>query len=140
MTCLDIDVRIRLLILFEYCKRDYGKSCNPQMHFYVIPELRDTDNDIIKTNAIYLIDKNFVRGGVDDDGSQTFPWIRRITNSGMALLEQLIDESKKNIPEMHDELKDDSGNEGRIASFIDYCLKSETFSYRVLDVAKNIFP
>ena len=54
----ETDVEIRTILLFEYCKRAYGQSDNPEMHFYVIPELRDIDNEIIKANAIHLIDEN----------------------------------------------------------------------------------
>lgn len=132
-----MDTRIMLVILFEYCKRSFGKSDNPEMHFYVIPELRDTDNEMIKKNAVRLIDGNLVRGGLDDDGSQTFPWIRRITPTGMELVEKLASESETNVPELHDKLKGMVENRDKILSFITYCLRTDDFPIGVLEIAKN---
>ena len=140
MTDIKTDAQIRLIILFEYCKRSFGKSDNPEMHFYVIPELRDTDNEIIKMNAVHLIDENLVRGGVDDDGSQTFPWIRKITPAGMQLVERLVGESKSNIPELHDELKDKTKTQDKVLGFIAYCLRTDDFPTKVLEIAKNTLP
>ncbi|QMU55127.1 MAG: hypothetical protein GKS07_09705 [Nitrosopumilus sp.] len=140
MTDNKTDAKIRLIILFEYCKRSFGKSDNPEMHFYVIPELHDTDNKIIKINAIHLMDENLVRGGVDDDGTQTFPWIRKITHAGMELVERLINESELSMPELHDELKYKAETKDRILGFIGYCLKTDDFPTKVLGIAKNIMP
>ena len=133
----ETNAKIRSMILFEYCKRAYDKSDNPEMHFYVIPELRGTDNEVIKTNAVHLIDENLVRGGVDDDGSQTFPWIRRITPMGMKLVERMVGESESNIPVLHDELKDKADIQDRILCFIDHCLRSDIFPTAVLNIAKR---
>lgn len=108
------------------------------MHFYVIPELCDMDNEIIKANAVHLIDENLVRGGVDDDGTKTFPWIRRITPTGMQLIQRLADESKSNIPELHDKLKNKEDSMGKTLEFMAYCLGSDEFPAKVLDIAKNI--
>jgi hypothetical protein len=138
MVNIKTDARIRLIILFEYCKRSFGKSDNPEMHFYVIPELHDIDNEIIKTNAVNLIDENLVRGGVDDDGSQTFPWIRKITPTGMGLIERLVSESESNMPELYDELKDKTERRDRILGFITYCLGTDDFPTKVLGIAKNV--
>jgi len=102
----ETDVKIRTILLFEYCKRSYGQSDNPEMHFYVIPELREIDNEIIKANAVYLIAKNLVRGGVDEDASHSFPWITRINPTGMKLVERIVDESESKIPELQGKLKD----------------------------------
>jgi hypothetical protein len=140
MTDIETDVRIKLIILFEYCKRSFGKSDNPEIHFYVIPELHDTDNKIIKTNAIHLIDENLVRGGVDDDGSQTFPWIRKITPAGMELVERLVNESESNMPELYDELKDKTETQDRILGFITYCLRTDDVPTKVLEIAKHVLP
>ena len=133
----EIHAKIRLVILFEYCKRSFGKSDNPEMHFYVIPELRDIDNEIIKTNTVCLIDGNLVRGGLDDDGAQTFPWIRRITPAGMEVVEKLVDESKLIMPELHDELKDKTETRDKILGFISYCLKTDDFPTKVLQITKK---
>jgi len=133
----EIDVWIRMNILFEYCKRSYDRSDNPEMHFYVIPELRDTDNKIIKANAVHLIDQNLVRGGMDDDGSQTFPWIRRITPTGMALIERLVGESESDIPELKDKLEDMTDSQEKALGFIAFCLGSDEFPTSVLHIAKN---
>ncbi len=133
----ETDGMIRVLILFEYCKRSFGKSNNPEMHFYVIPELQDVDNEIIKTNAVHLIDENLVRGGLDDDGSQTFPWIRRITPKGIDIIEKLTNESESLIPELHDELKNKIDPRDKILNFIEYCLKTDNLPSNVLHVAKN---
>ena len=133
-----LDAKIRTLILFEYCKRSYGQSDNPEMHFYVIPELRDTENDIIKVNAVHLIGENFVRGGVDDDGTQTFPWIRRITPTGMELVQRLVDESESNIPELHEKLKGKADPKDKVLEYISYCLSFDEFPLEVLNIAKGI--
>jgi hypothetical protein len=138
MTDTEMNARIRMIILFEYCKRSFGKSDNPEMHFYIIPELRDTDNKIIMTNAVHLIDKNFVRGGVDDDGSQSFPWIRRVTLTGIGLVERLVSESESDIPELQDELKDKTETQDKILGFIAYCLRTDDFPTKVLGIAKNV--
>ena len=138
MPDLELNAKIRTIILFEYCKRSYGQSDNPEMHFYVIPELRDIDNEIIKVNAVHLIDENLVRGGVDDDSSQTFPWIRRITPKGMDLIEQLVCESESNIQELKDELKNKANLNDRVSCLITYCMGSDVFPADVLDIAKKI--
>ena len=108
------------------------------MHFYIIPELRDTDNEIIKTNAIYLIDNNLVRGGIDDDGSHTFPWIRRITSSGIRLMEKLADESSSDVPELQDVQNDKIEKQDMILRFISYCAKTDVLPGKVLEIAKNV--
>ena len=138
MADTEMDAKIRMIILFEYCKRSFGKSDNPEMHFYVIPELRDTDNKIIKTNAVHLIDENLVRGGVDDDGSQSFPWIRRVTLTGIGLVERLVSESESDIPELQDKLKGKTETQDKILGFIAYCLRTDDFPTKVLEIAKNV--
>jgi len=115
---IEIDVKIRILLLFEYCKRDYGKSDNPEMHFYAIPELLNIDNEIIKANAVYLIAENLVRGGVDEDASHSFPWITRINPTGLKLVERIVDESESKMPELQDELKDKTDTQDRVLGFI----------------------
>ena len=84
------NIKIRKIILLEYYSRLHGKSKNPEIHFFNIPELKEIDNEIIAVNAIYLIDENFVRGGVDVEGEQRFPWITRILPKGITFVEQLI--------------------------------------------------
>ena len=138
MLDFELDAKIRTIILFEYCKRSYGQSDNPEMHFYIIPELCNTDNEIIKVNAVHLIDENFVRGGVDDDGRQTFPWIRRITPTGMELIQRLADESESNIPELHEKLKDKADPKDKMLEYISYCQSYDEFPLKVLNIAKDI--
>ena len=84
------NIKIRKIILFEYYSRLHGKSKNPEIHFFNIPELKEVDNEIITANAIYLIDENFVRGGIDVEGEQKFPWITRILPKGITFVKQLI--------------------------------------------------
>ena len=84
------NIKIRKIILLEYYYRLHKKSKNPEMHFFNIPELKEIDNEIITVNAIYLIDENFVRGGVDIEGEQRFPWIARILPKGIAFIEDII--------------------------------------------------
>ena len=132
------DTRIRITILFEYYNRLYKKSENPEMHFYVIPELKDIDNEIIYTNAVYLIDENFVRGGVDIAGTHSFPWITRINSSGIELVEQLVVKSKEKIPELKDELEDESPSQNKVLSFISNYLKNKETQSVVIDLAKEI--
>ena len=81
------DEKIRKTILLEYYKRSKGKSKNTQMHMYNFPELKELNNKDIFDNAKYLIDKNLVRGGIDEEGENLFPWITRLTNSGIKLVE-----------------------------------------------------
>ena len=76
----------------EYYVRLHDTSKNPEMHFFNIPELKEIDNKIIAKNAIYLIDENFVRGGVDVEGDNEFPWITRILAKGIEFVEQLTAE------------------------------------------------
>ena len=134
----ETNVKIRTTLLFEYCKRSYGKSDNPEMHFYKMPELRDTDNEIIKANAVYLIAKNLVRGGVDEDASHSFPWITRINPTGLKLVERIVDESESKIPELQDKLKDKTDTQDRVLGFIAYCFKFKDVPTEILDVAKKI--
>ena len=134
----ETDVGIRTILLFEYCKRSYGQSDNSEMHFYVIPELHNIDNEIIKANAVYLIDENLVRGGVDEDASHSFPWITRINPTGLKLVERIVDESESKIPELQEELRDKMNTQDRVLSFITYCFKFKDVPTDILDVAKKI--
>jgi hypothetical protein len=138
MMSKETDVKIRTILLFEYCKRSYGQSDNPEMHFYTIPELRNIDNGIIKANAVYLIAENLVRGGVDEDTSHSFPWITRINSTGMKLVERIVDESESKIPELQDNLKDKTDTQDRVLGFIAYCFKFKDVPTEILDVAKKI--
>ena len=81
------DEKIRKTILLEYYKRSKGKSKNTQMHMYNFPELKELNNKDIFDNAKYLIDENLVRGGIDEEGKNLFPWITRLTNAGIKLVE-----------------------------------------------------
>ena len=132
------DVNIITILLFEYYKRSCGKSDNSEMHFYGIPELRDIDNQIIKANAIYLIDENLVRGGVDQDASHSFPWITRINSTGVKLVERIVDESESKISELQDELKDKINTQERVLGFITYCFKYDYIPIGILNIAKDI--
>ena len=82
------DQEIKKIILIEYYKRSKGESKNPEMHMYNFPELKETDNKKIFQNAKYLIDENLVRGGIDEEGSNEFPWITKLTVLGMESLEK----------------------------------------------------
>ena len=79
--------QIRKSILLEYHRRSKGISNNPEIHMYNFPELKEIDNKEIYQNAKYLIDENLVRGGIDEEGENLFPWITRLTNSGIKLVE-----------------------------------------------------
>ncbi len=132
------DVNVTSILLFEYYKRSCGQSSNPEMHFYVLPELRDIDNKIIESNATRLIDKNLVRGGVDVGPSHSFPWITRINPIGVKLVESMVDEAKSKIPEVKNELKGMNDTHDKIMSFITYCLKSKKIPTNVLLAVKNL--
>jgi len=134
----ELDVKIRVILLFEYCKRSYGKSENPEMHFYKIPELCNINNKIIESNAIYLIDENLVRGGIDVNGSYSFPGITRINSSGIKLVERIIDESELKIPELQDELKDKTNTQEKILCFIAFCFKKDDFPIEIMNVTQDI--
>ena len=83
------NIKIKKIILREYYSRLHKQSKNPEIHFFNIPELKEIDNQIIAKVAISLIDENCVRGGVDVEREQKFPWITRILPKGIAFLEQI---------------------------------------------------
>ena len=78
---------IRKIILNEFYKRVQGTSKNPKIHMYNFPELKEIENEIIFENVKYLINENLVRGGIDEDQNQSFPWISRLTETGIKLIE-----------------------------------------------------
>jgi len=78
---------IRDIILKEFYKRSQSKSENPNLHMYNFPELKEIDNKRIFENVKYLINQNLVRGGIDQDENQSFPWISRLTSLGTKLIE-----------------------------------------------------
>jgi hypothetical protein len=86
MTHLTND-EIRDIILKEFYKRSQSKSENPNLHMYNFPELKEIDNKRIFENVKYLINENLVRGGIDQDENQSFPWISRLTSLGTKLIE-----------------------------------------------------
>ena len=135
----EIDVKIKMIILLEYYKRFCGQSINPEMHFYVFPELQDIDNKIIEANATWLIDENLVRGGVDIGDSHSFPWIIRINSTGTELIKKIVDESELKIPELHDELNDKITTQDRILGFITYCFKFKEIPVNISKITKDIF-
>ena len=79
---------IKKIILIEYYARLKGSSKNPEMHMYNFPGLKEMDNKIIFKNAKYLIDENLVRGGIDEEKGNSFPWITRLTPTGIKLIEE----------------------------------------------------
>ena len=81
------DNEIRNIILREFYKRSQAKSDNPKLHMYNFPELKETDNGKIFENVKFLINENLVRGGIDQDEAQSFPWISRLTSIGTKLVE-----------------------------------------------------
>ena len=84
----NMDEKIRKIILSEYYSRLKGCSKIPQMHMYNFPELKEIDNEIIFKNAKFLIDENLVRGGIDEEKNHLFPWITRLTSTGIELVEK----------------------------------------------------
>jgi hypothetical protein len=84
----NIDEKIQKIILTEYYSRLKGSSKMPQMHMYNFPELKEIDNEIIFKNAKFLIDENLVRGGIDEEESHSFPWITRLTSTGIEYIEK----------------------------------------------------
>ena len=84
----NIDKKIRKIILSEYYARLKDCSKIPQMHMYNFPELKEIDNEIIFKNAKFLIDENFVRGGIDEGKDHSFPWITRLTSIGIGWIEK----------------------------------------------------
>ncbi len=86
MTHLTND-EIRDIILKEFYKRSQSKSENPNLHMYNFPELKEIDNKRIFENVKYLINENLVRGGIDQDENQSFPWISKLTSLGTKLIE-----------------------------------------------------
>ena len=86
MTHLTND-EIRDIILKEFYKRSKVKSENPKLHMYNFPDLKEINNERIFENIKYLINENLVRGGIDQDENQSFPWISRLTSLGTKLIE-----------------------------------------------------
>ena len=86
MTHLTND-EIRDIIIKEFYKRSQSKSDNPNLHMYNFPELKEIDNKRIFENVKYLINENLVRGGIDQDENQSFPWISKLTSLGTKLIE-----------------------------------------------------
>ena len=86
MTHLTND-EIRDIILKEFYKRSQSKSENPNLHMYNFPKLKEIDNKRIFENVKYLINENLVRGGIDQDENQSFPWISKLTSLGTKLIE-----------------------------------------------------
>ena len=82
------DDEIRTIILVEYHKRSKGISKNPEMHIYNFPELKEIDNKNIFQNIKYLISENLVRGGIDEEEGNAFPWITRLTSTGIKFVEE----------------------------------------------------
>tara|TARA_B110000438_G_scaffold49543_1_gene50081 strand:+ start:123 stop:389 length:267 start_codon:yes stop_codon:yes gene_type:complete len=82
------DKQIRKIILAEYYKREKGISKNPETHIYNFPELKEIDNKKIFQNTKYLIDENLVRGGIDEEGTHSFPWITKLTSMGIRWMEK----------------------------------------------------
>jgi len=133
------DIKIRTTLLFEFYNQAYGQSKNVGMHYYVIPELQDIDNQIIDANAIYLIDENLVKGGVETAGSSSFPYITRINSTGMKLVENLVLKSEKNIPEIKEELKNKSSIQDKVVSVVSYCLQHKEIGFSIINIAKDMF-
>tara|TARA_B110000438_G_scaffold161431_1_gene154664 strand:+ start:637 stop:915 length:279 start_codon:yes stop_codon:yes gene_type:complete len=80
--------QIRKIILMEYYKRKKGLSKNPERHIYNFPELKEISNEDIFENTKYLIDKNLVRGGIDEERDHAFPWITKLTPIGVEWVEK----------------------------------------------------
>jgi len=139
LTLLDDDIQIKLQILFEYCLRLHKQSINPEMHFFKIPKLNTIDNDIIFKNSVNLIDENFVRGGVDVEGDNSFPWITRITPKGISLVEQLVIKSEQNLPEISSKLKNMLTIEEKIIFLILHCMKNDKIPIDVAEIAHDLF-
>ncbi len=49
--------------------------------------IKNMENEIIFENVKYLINENLVRGGIDEEQNQSFPWISRLTETGIKLIE-----------------------------------------------------
>ena len=82
------DEQIKEIILTEYYQRSKGISTNPETHMYNFPELKQISNQDIFQNAKYLIDANLVRGGIDEEEEHSFPWITRLTLTGIKFVEE----------------------------------------------------
>ena len=54
---------------------------------YNFPQLKEIENEVIFQNIKYLINEGLVRGGIDQDENQSFPWITRLTSLGIKFVE-----------------------------------------------------
>ena len=86
MTDLTNDI-IKHIILGEFYKRSQGKSEIVKIHMYNFPQLKEIENEVIFQNIKYLINEGLVRGGIDQDENQSFPWITRLTSLGIKFVE-----------------------------------------------------
>ena len=132
--------KITAILLFEYCKRAFNESRNPEMHFYNIPELKNTDNEAIKLNAIHLINENLVRGGIDEEGSHMFPWITRITRKGLELIGKIINESERKIDKFQEELKFKTSTREKTLHFISIYEDNENVKLKVIKIIQILVP
>ena len=82
------DEQIRKIILLEYQNRLNKTSKNPEIHIYNFPKLKEINNEIILKNIKYLINENLVRGWIDEEGENVFPWITKLTPLGIKLLKK----------------------------------------------------
>ena len=132
--------KITAILLFEYCKRSFNESGNPEMHFYNIPELKNIDNETIKLIAIHLINENLVRGGIDEEGSHLFPWITRINPKGLELVGKIINESEKRIDKLQEELKPKTSTRDKILHFISIYENNEDVKLKVIEITQTMVP
>lgn len=109
------------------------------MHFFKIPKLNAIDNNTLFKNSVNLIDENFVRGGVDVEGDNSFPWITRITPKGISLVEQLVIKSEQNLPEISSKLKNMLIIEEKMFFLILHCMKNDKIPIDVVEIAHDLF-
>ena len=133
------DIKIRTIILFEEYNRLYGQSENSTLHQYALPELTDIPNEIIDANMIYLIDERLVRGVVEQAGPNSFPSITRINSTGMRLVEQLVEKSAQEIPEVNESLKDIVTIKERATKYVTNCLSNPALTIKIIELAKDFF-
>ena len=86
-----------------------------------------------------MIDENFVRGGVDVEGENSFPWITRITSKGITFVEELVTKSEQNIPQIFDKLKDAHVLQDKMMILILHCMDLDEIPLDMIKIAQDLF-
>lgn len=131
------DVRIKTILLFEYYKQLYGEDSG--VYHYVLPELKDIDNQIIDANVIFLIDENYLRGTVEYTNAGAIPFITRINSKGMKLVESIVEKAETFEGLEKSQSKDFGSTKEKILFYIGSILKNPQLQVELFNSTKDFF-